>query len=102
MHIYEKEFDFVIQRAKSLERPARMVVAGADCDNVLKAVFEAQAQGFGRPVLEPAVLPDGTIGPRHKMIAFLTFDHQVIDGLECGRIFKDIQYYLEHPELILV
>ena len=58
--------------------------------------------GFGRPVLEPAVLPDGTIGPRHKMIAFLTFDHQVIDGLECGRIFKDIQYYLEHPELILV
>jgi phosphate acetyltransferase/phosphate butyryltransferase len=51
MHIYEKEFDFVIQRAKSLERPARMVVAGADCENILKAVFEAQAQGFGRPIL---------------------------------------------------
>ena len=41
--------------------------------------------GFGRPVLEPAVLPDGTIGPRQKMNVFLTFDHQVIDGLECGR-----------------
>lgn len=58
--------------------------------------------GFGRPVLEPAVLPDGTIGPRQKMNVFLTFDHQVIDGLECGRIFKDIQYYMEHPEMILV
>ena len=58
--------------------------------------------GFGRPVLEPAVLPDGTIGPRQKMNVFLTFDHQVIDGLECGRIFKDIQYYIEHPEMILV
>ncbi len=57
--------------------------------------------GFGRPVLEPAVLPDGTIGPRQKMNVFLTFDHQVIDGLECGRIFKDIQYYMEHPEMIL-
>jgi len=26
----------------------------------------------------------------------------VIDGLECGRIFKDIQYYMEHPEMILI
>ena len=51
MHVFEKEFDFVINRAKSLERPARMVVAGADCENILKAVFEAQAQGFGRPIL---------------------------------------------------
>ena len=51
MHIYEKEFDFVIQRAKSLDRPARMVVAGADCENILKAVFEAEAQGFCEPIL---------------------------------------------------
>ena len=36
------------------------------------------------------------------MNVFLTFDHQVIDGLECGRIFKDIQYYMEHPEMILI
>ena len=51
MHIYEKEFDFVIQRAKSLERRARCVVAGADCENILKAVFAAEAQGFCRPIL---------------------------------------------------
>ena len=51
MHIYEKEFDFVIHRAKSLERHARMVVAGADCENILKAVFEAEGQGFCRPIL---------------------------------------------------
>lgn len=51
MHIYEKEFDFVIQRAKSLDRPARMVVAGADCENILKAVFDAEAQGIARPIL---------------------------------------------------
>ena len=51
MHIYEKEFDFVIQRAKSLDRPARMVVAGADCENIMKAVFAAQEQGFCQPIL---------------------------------------------------
>ena len=51
MHIYEKEFEFVIQRAMSLERPARTVVAGADCENILKAVFDAEEQGFCRPIL---------------------------------------------------
>ena len=61
-HIYEKEFDFVIQRAKSLDRPARMVVAGADCENILKAVFEAEAQGFGRPIL---------VGNEDRIVAML-------------------------------
>ena len=62
MHIFEKEFDFVINRAKSLDRPARMVVAGADCENILKAVFEAQAQGFCRPIL---------VGDEEKITAML-------------------------------
>ena len=52
MHIYEKEFHFVIERAMSLNKPARMVVAGAaDADNILNAVFVAQEQGFCEPVL---------------------------------------------------
>ena len=51
MHIYEKEFDFVIQRAMSLKRPARMVVAGADLENILQAVFEAEKKGFCQPIL---------------------------------------------------
>ena len=62
MHIYEKEFDFVIQRAKSLDRPARMVVAGADCENILKAVFEAEAQGFCEPIL---------VGYKDRIVAML-------------------------------
>ena len=62
MHIYEKEFDFVIQRAKSLERRARMVVAGADCENILKAVFDAEAQGFCRPIL---------VGNEDRIVAML-------------------------------
>ena len=62
MHIYEKEFDFVIQRAKSLERPARMVVAGAECENIVKAVFEAEAQGFCQPIL---------VGAKERVITML-------------------------------
>ena len=62
MHIYEKEFDFVIQRAKSLERPARVVVAGADCENILRAVFHAQDKGFCQPIL---------VGAKERIIAML-------------------------------
>lgn len=58
--------------------------------------------GFGRPKLKPAILPDGTIAARQMMYVVITFDHQVIDGYEAGRIFADIQEYMENPEMILV
>ncbi|MBE6914241.1 MAG: hypothetical protein E7472_04840 [Ruminococcaceae bacterium] len=51
MHIYEKEFDFVIQRAKSLARPARVAIAGADLENILRGVFEAESHGICTPLL---------------------------------------------------
>lgn len=57
--------------------------------------------GFGRPVRKAVVLPDDTICARHMMYVTVTLDHQVIDGNEVGRIFADIQSYLEHPETIL-
>ena len=51
MHIFEKEFDFVIKRAKSLKKPARVVIAGAELENILQAVFEAEDHGICTPVL---------------------------------------------------
>ena len=50
MHIFEKEFDFVIKRAKSLKKPARVVIAGAELENILQAVFEAEDHGICTPV----------------------------------------------------
>lgn len=51
MNIFEKEFDFIVEKAKSLKKPARVVVAGADAENILQAVFQAEADGFAIPVL---------------------------------------------------
>ena len=51
MNLYEKEFAFIIQRAKALKHPVRAVVAGADLENILQAVFLAEEQGFCRPIL---------------------------------------------------
>ena len=56
--------------------------------------------GFGRAVKKPAFGPEGTLVPRSMMWVYLTFDHRVVDGLEAGKVFKDLQYLLEHPQLI--
>lgn len=56
--------------------------------------------GFGRTTRAPGYLPDGTLAPRDKMWVYLTFDHRVVDGLEAGKVFQDLQYLLEHPQLI--
>ena len=51
MYQYEKEFDFVIQRAKSLNRRVRAVIAGAELENMMHAVFEAESEGIIHPIL---------------------------------------------------
>ena len=91
MHIYEKEFDFVIHRARSLERPARMVVAGAYCENILKAVFDAESMGFCRPVL---------VGNGEKIAGMLKklglFDREyVISDVPDSEINTDYHVYMK-------
>ena len=91
MHIYEKEFDFVIHRARSLERPARMVVAGADCENILKAVFDAESMGFCRPML---------VGNGEKIAGMLKelglFDREyVISDVPDSEINTDYHVYMK-------
>lgn len=60
---------------------------------------EVAIMGFGRTTKKPVYI-DGAFVPRDMLCCYLTFDHRVVDGLEVGRIFKDMQLLLEHPELI--
>ena len=62
MSVFEKDFDFVINRAKALKKPARVVVTGAYVENILTAVFQAEAEGFCRPVL---------VGSEDRILAIL-------------------------------
>ena len=96
-HIYEKEFDFVISRAKSLERPARVVLPGADCENILKAVFEAEAQGFARPIL---VGNEDRIGAMLKKLGL--FDREyVISHVPHYEINTDYHVYMKRALTII-
>ena len=46
-----QNFDQIVERAKQSFRKKRVVIAGADAENVLLGTFEAQDAGFATPVL---------------------------------------------------
>jgi len=46
-----KNLQQIIDRAKRAEKPSRVVIAGADAENILLGAFEAQAAGFVELVL---------------------------------------------------
>lgn len=49
--MYKTNFDFIVEQAKQAPKPAKVVIAGADCENILKGAFEAQQAGFVELVL---------------------------------------------------
>ena len=49
--IYAKEFDGIVEKAKASKKPMRVAVAGADAENMLRGIFDAQEAGFVEPVL---------------------------------------------------
>ena len=48
---YAKEFDGIVAKAKASKKPMRVAVAGADAENMLRGIFDAQEAGFVEPVL---------------------------------------------------
>ena len=48
---YAKEFNMIVEKAKAVKRPLRVALAGADVENILRGLFDAQADGFAEPIL---------------------------------------------------
>ena len=46
-----KNFESIVERAKQTAGPKRVIIAGADSENILLGAFEAQDAGFVTPVL---------------------------------------------------
>jgi phosphotransacetylase len=49
--MFSTDFDVIVDRAKALQKPIRVVIAGADVENILLGAFDAQASGFVYPIL---------------------------------------------------
>lgn len=45
------DFNPIVEKAKRLDKPMRVVIAGADAENILLGAFEAQQAGFAFPIL---------------------------------------------------
>ena len=50
-NMYSHDFDKLVNAASSLQRPARVALAGADVENILLGLFDAQEAGFAEPIL---------------------------------------------------
>ena len=75
-----KNFDLIVERAKeqakTLSDPMRVVIAGADAENILLGAFQAQEAGFASPVLvgepdkvEPMLERLGLKGKPYRLVA---------------------------------
>ena len=51
MLTYPKEFEHIVEKAKSVDRPRKVAVVGANSANILQGVFAAQEAGFAEPIL---------------------------------------------------
>ena len=60
--MYKTNFDFVVEKAKAVEKPIRVAIAGADAENILKGAFQAEAAGFVELIL---------VGDENKITAML-------------------------------
>ena len=48
---FSHDFDTIVEQAKAIRKPVRVVIAGADVENILKGAFDAQDAGFVTPIL---------------------------------------------------
>ena len=49
--VYAEQFSSLVEKAKAVSKPIKVALAGADSENMLKAIFDAEADGFVKPIL---------------------------------------------------
>ena len=87
--VYAKEFDGIVARAKAVRKPMRVALAGADAENMLRGIFDAQADGFVEPIL---------IGNEEKIRALLKkldLEGRPFDLQPIGEDTNAVQYAIE-------
>lgn len=87
--VYAKEFDTIVAKAKAAGKPMRVAVAGADVENILQGLFDAQQDGFVEPIL---------IGREKKILAMLKalgLEDRPFELLAIDNDTNPVQYAIE-------
>ena len=87
--VYAKEFDGIVARAKAVRKPMRVALAGADAENMLRGIFDAQADGFAEPILI------GNEEKIHALLKKLDLEGRPFDLQPIGEDTNAVQYAIE-------
>ena len=49
--MFQTNFDFITDKARAIGEPLRVVMAGGDNENIMQGLFQAESQGFAKPIL---------------------------------------------------
>ncbi len=79
--MYKTNFDFVVEKAKAVEKPIRVAIAGADSENILLGAFEAEAAGFAELIL---VGDEAKITKMLKDLSLLARKYTIVPAAEEG------------------
>ena len=82
-------FEGIVEKAKAVERPMRVVIAPADAENILLGAFRAQDESFVEPIL---VGNEGKIRAALERIGMAGRDVQIVDASGGD---SSIQYAIE-------
>ena len=95
MDMAVQSFEQIVEKAKQSGRCSRVAVAGADAENILLGVFQAQQAGIAAPILvgdpakvEPMLERLGLRGREHRMVAIQPGEDPVqrsIDLIHAGQ-----------------
>ena len=86
---YAKEFSAIVEKAKAAKKPMRVVLAGSDVENILRGLFEAQADGFVEPILI------GKEGKTTRMLESLELSQRPHTLIHVDRDTDPVQYAIE-------
>ena len=84
-----QQFQGIVDRAKALRRPMRVVLAGANAENILQGLFAAQEAGFAEPILV------GKYRKTHEMLEALNLKDRPFDFQPIGTDTNPVQYAIE-------
>ena len=86
---YAQELQTIVEKAKASKTPMRVAVAAADAENILKGVFDAQADGFVEPILV------GNYKKIHTMLETLGLADRKYDIQPVSNDVNPVQYAIE-------
>ena len=83
------QYNFILERAKSMPRPLRVAIAGSDTENILRGAIAAYEDGFVEPILI------GNFKKTKKMLSELGYKDDDFDFQPVTNDTNPVQYAIE-------